>query len=127
MICVDGAWAESVPVSAARVLGAASWWASTSSRDIDPIDAREDIDNSLDILMRAGDLTRLFMNTLRTARRGTSSSTPRWRRRLVLLRPCRLLHRRRLQSARARVPALKKALLLHRIRAAIGLGQKRRG
>lgn len=65
MVCVDGAWAESVPVSAARVLGADFVVAVDVSRDIEPIDPG-DVASSLDILMRAGDLTRLLMNTLRT-------------------------------------------------------------
>jgi NTE family protein len=127
MICVDGAWAESVPVSAARVLGARFVVGIDVSRDIDPIDAREDIDNSLDILMRAGDLTRLFMNTLRTARADfvihPEVGDADW----SSFDHVDSYIAAGYKEARARVPALKKALLLHRIRAAIGLGQKRRG
>jgi len=63
--CVDGGWVESVPISAARVLGARFVIAVDVSRDIEPINYREEIRNSLDILMRAGDVTRLIMNTLR--------------------------------------------------------------
>ncbi len=63
--CVDGGWVESVPISAARVLGARFVIAVDVSRDIEPINYREEIRNSMDILMRAGDVTRLLMNTLR--------------------------------------------------------------
>ncbi len=63
--CVDGGWVESVPVSAARVLGAHFVIAVDVSRDIEPINYKEEIRNSMDILMRAGDVTRLLMNTLR--------------------------------------------------------------
>lgn len=64
-MCVDGGWAESVPVSAARVLGARFVVAVDVTRDIEPIDYPRDIRNSMDILMRAGDVTRILMNTLR--------------------------------------------------------------
>ncbi len=65
-MCVDGGWVESVPVSAARVLGARFVVAVDVSREITPVSYKEDIRNSLDVLMRAGDITRLLMNTLRT-------------------------------------------------------------
>jgi NTE family protein len=64
-MCVDGGWVESVPVSAARVLGAGFIVGVDVSRDMTPIDYREDIKNSMDILFRAGDITRSIMNTLR--------------------------------------------------------------
>jgi NTE family protein len=64
-VCVDGGWAESVPISAARVLGARFVVAVDVSRDVEPINYREEIRNSMDILMRAGDVSRLLMNTLR--------------------------------------------------------------
>lgn len=64
-VCVDGGWAESVPISAARVLGARFVVAVDVSRDVEPINYKEEIRNSMDILMRAGDVSRLLMNTLR--------------------------------------------------------------
>ena len=65
-MCVDGAWVESVPISAARVLGAQFVIGVDVSRETTPIDYKEEIKNSMDILFRAGDITRSLMNTLRT-------------------------------------------------------------
>jgi NTE family protein len=64
-MCVDGGWVESVPVSAAKVLGAQFIIGVDVSRDISSIDYREEMKNSMDILFRAGDITRSLMNTLR--------------------------------------------------------------
>jgi len=65
-MCVGGGWVESVPVSAARVLGADFIIGIDVSRDISVIDYREEMKNSMDIVFRAGDITRSLMNTLRT-------------------------------------------------------------
>ncbi len=65
-MCVDGGWVESVPISAARVLGAGFVIGVDVSRETTPIDYKEEIKNSMDILFRAGDITRSLMNTLRT-------------------------------------------------------------
>jgi NTE family protein len=65
-MCVDGAWVESVPISAARVLGAQFVIGVDVSRETTSIDYKEEIKNSMDILFRAGDITRSLMNTLRT-------------------------------------------------------------
>jgi len=65
-MCVDGGWVEAVPISAARVLGAQFVIGVDVSRDTAPIDYKEEIKNSMDILFRAGDITRSLMNTLRT-------------------------------------------------------------
>jgi NTE family protein len=65
-MCVDGAWVESVPISAARVLGAQFVIGVDVSCETTPIDYKEEIKNSMDILFRAGDITRSLMNTLRT-------------------------------------------------------------
>lgn len=65
--CVDGGWVEAVPVSAARVLGGRFVIGVDVSRDMGSIDYHEEIDNSMDILFRAGDITRSLMNTLRTS------------------------------------------------------------
>jgi NTE family protein len=65
-MCVDGAWVESVPTSAARVLGAQFVIGVDVSCETTPIDYKEEIKNSMDILFRAGDITRSLMNTLRT-------------------------------------------------------------
>jgi NTE family protein len=64
-MCVDGGWVESVPISAARVLGAQFVIGVDVSRETIPIDYKEEIKNSMDILFRAGDITRSLMNTLR--------------------------------------------------------------
>ncbi len=64
-MCVDGGWVESVPISAAKVLGARFVIGVDVSRDISPIEYREEMKNSMDILFRAGDITRSLMNTLR--------------------------------------------------------------
>ena len=64
-MCVDGGWVESVPVSAARVLGAGFVIGVDVSRETTPIDYKEEIKNSMDILFRAGDITRSLMNTVR--------------------------------------------------------------
>lgn len=66
-MCVDGGWVESVPISAARVLGAKYVIGVDVSREMTSIDYREEIKNSMDILFRAGDITRSIMNTLRTS------------------------------------------------------------
>jgi len=63
---VDGGWVESVPVSAARSLGADFVIGVDVSRDITKIDYEEEIKNSLDILSRADDIARSIMNTYRT-------------------------------------------------------------
>lgn len=65
-MCVDGGWVEAVPVSAARVLGADFVIGIDVSRDISSINYREEMKNSMDIVFRAGDITRSLMNTLRT-------------------------------------------------------------
>lgn len=65
-MCVDGGWAETVPVSAARALGANFVIGIDVSREITPIDFHEEMKNSMDILFRADDVTRSLMNTLRT-------------------------------------------------------------
>ncbi len=66
MLCVDGGWAESVPISAVRQLGAHFIIASDVTRDITPIDAKTDLKNSMDIMIRANDVARSSMNMLRT-------------------------------------------------------------
>jgi NTE family protein len=66
MMCIDGGWAESVPISAARVLGAGFVIGVDVSRETAAIDYKEEIKNSMDILFRADDITRSIMNTLRT-------------------------------------------------------------
>ncbi|HVN71443.1 MAG TPA: patatin-like phospholipase family protein [Desulfomonilia bacterium] len=65
-MCVDGGWVEAVPISAARVLGAGFVVGVDVSRETISIDYKEEIKNSMDILFRAGDITRSLMNTLRT-------------------------------------------------------------
>jgi NTE family protein len=62
---VDGGWAERVPVSAARFLGADFVIGVDVSREISPLKYEEDIKNSLDVLVRADDIARSLMNTLR--------------------------------------------------------------
>jgi NTE family protein len=66
MMCVDGGWAESVPISAVRQLGAHFIIASDVTRDITAIEARTDLKNSMDIMLRANDVARSCMNMLRT-------------------------------------------------------------
>ncbi len=63
---VDGGWVETVPVSAARALGAGFVVGVDVSRDIETIDFKDDIKNSMDIIFRADDIARSMMNTLRT-------------------------------------------------------------
>ena len=63
---VDGGWIETVPVSAARALGADFVVGVDVSRDITSINYREEIKNSMDIIFRADDIARSTMNTLRT-------------------------------------------------------------
>ncbi|HPP81798.1 MAG TPA: patatin-like phospholipase family protein, partial [Deltaproteobacteria bacterium] len=125
MVCVDGAWAESVPVSAARVLGARFVVGVDVSRDIEPIDGSRDIDNSLDILVRAGDLTRLFMNTLRTAQADfvihPEVGDAAWN----AFDDIDAYIAAGYSEAAGRIPALKKALRVHRIKEALGLAKKR--
>ena len=65
-MCVDGGWVEAVPVSAAKVLGAGFIIGVDVSRDISVIDYREEMKSSMDIVFRAGDITRSLMNTFRT-------------------------------------------------------------
>jgi len=65
-MCVDGGWVEAVPVSAAKVLGADYVIGVDVSRDISSINYRDEMKNSMDIVFRAGDITRSLMNTLRT-------------------------------------------------------------
>ncbi|HON62738.1 MAG TPA: patatin-like phospholipase family protein [Deltaproteobacteria bacterium] len=62
---VDGGWAERVPVSAARFLGADFVLGIDVSRDIAPLESEEQIKNSMDVLFRADDIARALMNTLR--------------------------------------------------------------
>ncbi len=66
-MCVDGGWVEAVPVSAAKVLGAGFVIGVDVSREMASIDYREEIKNSMDVLFRAGDITRSIMNTFRTS------------------------------------------------------------
>jgi NTE family protein len=63
---VDGGWAESVPISAVKQLGAHFIIASDVSRDITSIDAKNGLRNSMDIMIRANDIARSSMNMLRT-------------------------------------------------------------
>jgi NTE family protein len=63
---VDGGWAESVPISAARFLGADFVIGVDVGRETVPINYEEEIKNSMDILSRADDITRSIMNTYRT-------------------------------------------------------------
>jgi NTE family protein len=65
-MCVDGGWVEAVPVSAAKVLGAGFIIGVDVSRDIPAIDYGKEIKSSMDIVFRAGDITRSLMNTFRT-------------------------------------------------------------
>lgn len=123
-LCVDGAWAESVPVSAARVLGARFVAAVDVSRDIEPIDA-DDVASSLDILVRAGDLTRLLMNTLRVRDAdfvihpdvGDASWSAFDHIDAYIAAGYR--------AGRAAVPALKRAVFFHSLRSVLGLGRKK--
>ncbi|MEI6154046.1 MAG: patatin-like phospholipase family protein [Deltaproteobacteria bacterium] len=63
---VDGGWAESVPISAVKQLGAHFIIASDVTRDITAIEAKTDLKNSMDIMLRANDIVRSSMNMLRT-------------------------------------------------------------
>jgi NTE family protein len=63
---VDGGWAESVPISGVKQLGAHFIIASDVSRDITSIDAKSGLKNSMDIMIRANDIARSSMNMLRT-------------------------------------------------------------
>ncbi|MEA2102360.1 MAG: patatin-like phospholipase family protein [Thermodesulfobacteriota bacterium] len=63
---VDGGWVETVPVSAARLLGADFVIGVDVSREIMPIDFESQIKNSMDILSRSDDIARSMMNTYRT-------------------------------------------------------------
>ena len=63
---VDGGWAESVPVSAAHFLHADFIVACDVTRDILAIDYGSQIKSSMDVLLRANDITRSLMNTCRT-------------------------------------------------------------
>jgi NTE family protein len=65
-MCVDGGWVEAVPASAARALGADYVIGIDVSRDISAINYRNEMKNSMDIVFRAGDISRSLMNTLRT-------------------------------------------------------------
>ena len=62
---VDGGGAETVPVSAARFLGADFVIGVDVSREITPISYEKEIKNSMDILSRADDIARSIMNTSR--------------------------------------------------------------
>lgn len=63
---VDGGWVESVPVSAAKSLGADFVIGVDVSREITPVDYDAEIKNSMDILYRSDDIARSIMNTYRT-------------------------------------------------------------
>lgn len=63
---VDGGWVESVPVSAARSLGADFVIGVDVSREVTPVDYHAEMKNSMDILYRADDIARSIMNTYRT-------------------------------------------------------------
>ena len=63
---VDGGWVETVPISAARSLGADFVVGVDVSREITSISYEDDINNSMDIIFRADDIARSTMNTLRT-------------------------------------------------------------
>ena len=63
---VDGGWIETVPVSAARALGADFVVGVDVSREISSISYEDDINNSMDIIFRAADIARSTMNTFRT-------------------------------------------------------------
>jgi len=63
---VDGGWVETVPVSAARSLGADFVVGVDVSREISSISYKDDIKNSMDIMFRADDIARSMMNTFRT-------------------------------------------------------------
>jgi NTE family protein len=63
---VDGGWAESVPISAVRQLGAHFIIASDVTRDITAIEGKTELKNSMDIMLRANDIVRSSMNMLRT-------------------------------------------------------------
>ena len=63
---VDGGWIETVPISAARALGADFVVGVDVSREISSISYRDDINNSMDIIFRADDIARSTMNILRT-------------------------------------------------------------
>lgn len=62
---VDGGWAERVPVSAARFLGADFVLGVDVSREAAALEYDEQIRNSMDVLFRADDIARGLMNTLR--------------------------------------------------------------
>jgi NTE family protein len=62
---IDGGWAERVPISAARFLGADFVLGVDVSREIAPLRYEEQIRNSMDVLFRADDIARALMNTLR--------------------------------------------------------------
>jgi len=62
---VDGGWAERVPVSAARFLGADFVLGVDVSRETALLGYDEQIRNSMDVLFRADDIARALMNTLR--------------------------------------------------------------
>ena len=64
---VDGGWVESVPVSAAKALGADYVVGVDVSREITSISYQDDIKNSMDIMFRADDIARSMMNTFRTS------------------------------------------------------------
>ncbi len=65
---VDGGWVETVPVSAARFLGADFVMAVDVSRRITPVDYENDLHNSMDILTRSDEIARAMLNSLRTER-----------------------------------------------------------
>ncbi|OPZ27527.1 MAG: NTE family protein RssA [Deltaproteobacteria bacterium ADurb.BinA179] len=115
-VCVDGGWVESVPISAVRVLGARFVIAVDVSRDVEPINYREEIRNSMDILMRAGDVSRLLMNTMRV-READFVIHPEvgdadWSE----FEDVDTYITGGYRAAQAAIPALKRALKVHRIR-----------
>lgn len=122
-VCVDGGWVESVPVSAARVLGARFVVAVDVSREITPVSYKEDIRNSLDVLMRAGDITRLLMNALRTREAhfviSPDVGDALWSEFEDFDTYVQAGYRAGLRAA----PGLKKAMMLHRIRTLLWKGR----
>ncbi|HXK48721.1 MAG TPA: patatin-like phospholipase family protein [Deltaproteobacteria bacterium] len=115
--CVDGGWVESVPISATRVLGADFVVGVDVSRDMELIRYGDDIRNSMDVLMRAGDVTRFLMNTLRVRDADfvihPDVGDADWSEFEDIDNYIAAGYRAALLS----VPALKRAMRLHRIRA----------
>jgi len=65
-VFVDGGWVETVPITAAKFLGADFVIGVDVSREIKPISFDKEIKNSMDILFRSDDIARSIMNTYRT-------------------------------------------------------------